>query len=227
MTAIAPYVFGVMTLALASGAYAHDPDHRHDDENIISQNLDHKGFDRIVVSGVYDLDVRVGDKFSVVVSGPDYEMNRIETSVENGVLHLGQREMTRAERRQQDGHNHGYNIVISMPRLAGLDVSGVGDGKINNIDADEFEIDISGVGNITLGGKCNALDAHVSGVGDLNAENFNCKKVDISVSGVGDAVVHASEEVDARVSGMGDIDVFGSPKRVRKNDGMFADITIR
>ena len=212
------FAASVSALLLAGAAMAHD------DENKVSKTYDLAGFDEIDVGGVYELDVKVGPAFSVVLSGNERDMARVEVSVKDGALKLGQRDRARGDRNRN--HDHGVNAVITLPSLVGLDVSGVVEGKVENIDAENFEVNISGVGEVELFGECGSLDANVSGVGDLDAEELKCRRVDVRLSGVGDASVYASDEVDAKVSGMGDIDVYGSPKKVDKSKGMFSDITI-
>ncbi len=197
-----------------------------DDKNIVTKDLELTGFDRIDVSGVYELDVEVGKEFSIELSGPDDEMNLVETSVKNGVLYLDQREAKRGERRRWRNNREGIDAKITLPSLVALEVSGVVEGSIANIDSEKFKLEISGVGDLELDGECGSLDADVSGVGDLDADALECRSVSVKVSGVGDASVFARDEVDARVSGMGDIDVYGSPEKVSKSDSMFADITV-
>ena len=195
--------------------------HAGDDKDRITTTLDLAGFDRIEVSGVYDLTVEAGEDYSIKVSGPAHEVDRIEASVSGGVLELSQKDKKGWRRKR-----HGVDAVITMPMLRGLDVSGVVDGSVSGIDAERFDLAISGVGDITLTGRCDTLKADVSGVGDLDADKLECRDVEVSVSGVGDATVYASESVDATVSGMGDIDVYGKPEKVTKSDSMFAEVTV-
>lgn len=205
---------GSLALAAAGAAFA-------DDDDRVSQDLSLSGFDAIMVGGVYELDVRVGGDYSIRLSGPQYEMDLIEVSVKNGALVLGQK-----EHKKNFNNRKGVEAVITMPSLKGVKISGVVEGKIAGVDADNFDVAISGVGDLSLAGECGALEANLSGVGDLDAEDLECAKAEVNVSGVGSATVFARDEVDAKVSGMGDIDVYGSPKTVHKNKGMFSDITV-
>ena len=193
-----------------------------DKKERVSQTVDLRDFERISISGVYDLSVTVGGDYSVVISGPADEVERVEASVSNGVLDLGQKKGKRRWGRTR----HGVDADITLPTLHGLDVSGVVDGTIADIDAEKFKLSVSGVGDISLSGQCDSLDADVSGVGDLDARALECRVVDVKVSGVGSATVFAAEEVDAAVSGMGDIDVYGGPEKVSKSGSMFADVTV-
>lgn len=210
---------GAMSIGAVTNAAAGDNEK-------ITRNLDLTGFDRIEISGVYEMNVQVGSDYSIELSGPENEMERVEASVKNGVLILDQRDRKRGEKRRRLKNRKGIDAVITLPSLAGLEVSGVVDGEITGIDSDRFDLDISGVGDMEIAGECGTLDADVSGVGDLEAENLQCRSVTVDVSGVGSASVYASEEVDAEVSGMGDIDIYGSPQKVRKDKSMFADITV-
>jgi hypothetical protein len=205
--------------ATALGLGAALADDRDDDT---TQEFALSDFDRIEISGVYDLTVEVGGDYSVRLSGSAKELNRVEASVSDGVLDLSQKERRGGWGRKR----HGIDATISLPALNGLDISGVVDATIDGVDADIFELEISGVGDVDISGVCDELDASVSGVGDLDADKLKCRVVDVSVSGVGDASVYASEEVDASVSGMGDIDVYGSPEKVSKSDSMFAEVTV-
>lgn len=192
------------------------------DKDDVSKNFDLDNFESIEISGVYDLEVNVGSDFSIEISGPRDEVDRVQASVSNGVLELDQKERRGGWGRKR----HGVDATITLPMLKGVSVSGVVDGDIRNVDAETFKMNISGVGDVTITGKCGTFDANVSGVGDLDAKAMECSIVDVNVSGVGDASVFATDEVDARVSGMGDIDVYGSPKKVSKSDSMFAEVTI-
>ena len=207
---------GALALCVAGAGFAGD-------KNSVTKTYALSGFERIDIAGVYDLDVRVGPDFSITLTGHQKEMERVEASVREGVLYL-----TRADgkRRWGVGDDQEIEAEITLPSLNSLDVSGVVAGSIEGVDAEQFNIDLSGVGNISLEGECGVLYADVSGVGDLEAEELECASVFVEVSGVGSASVYARDKVSADVSGMGDIDVYGSPDDVSADSGMFADITV-
>jgi hypothetical protein len=190
----------------------------------VTQTLDLAGFDRIDIGGVFEIDVTVGGDFAVTVSGAPDEMERLDATVENGVLKLDQDEIRIGKK---SWRNKGMTAVISLPALNGFDLAGVADGDVTGVDSDEFRVDLAGVGDLTLTGTCGRLDAQVSGVGDLNAKGLECRDVDIDVSGVGSATVYASESVDATVSGIGSIDIYGSPETVEKTNSFIASITVK
>jgi hypothetical protein len=188
----------------------------------VSRTYALKGFDRIHVSGVYEVRIVVGEDFAVEISGHERELDRAEVYVENGTLMLGQRRSEWHLWRRQ-----GVRAVVSAPMLAGIKVSGVAEGVVSGIAADKFSAELSGVGDLRLSGTCNVLWARVSGIGDLDAAKFRCGSVDVRLSGIGAASVHAGSEVDAIVSGIGDITVHGSPAEVRKRSGLLSSVSVR
>lgn len=183
-------------------------------------------FDRIEVAGVFELDVKVGGDYSVMLSGKEDDLARTTARVENGVLVLD------TDEKGADGKRrfvkHGVTATISMPALNGVDSAGVVDGDITGISAENFNADISGVGELELSGTCGALDADVSGVGELDAKDLQCRSVTVEVSGIGEAKIYASESVDADIAGIGEIEIYGSPAQVSKsNSGPFGRIKVK
>ncbi|MBB5519068.1 head GIN domain-containing protein [Amphiplicatus metriothermophilus] len=201
-------------LVLVGGAAAQD----------VEKSYDFRNFDKIKIAGVYDLKVSVGPDYSVMLEGPAEAMERVETKISGRVLVLDQRDRRWGDKKRKSRNVTAY---VTAPSLRGLHMSGVVDGEVEGLDEDAFEVSISGVGEMSLTGACRRLDAEVSGVGELDARGLICEDVRVVVSGVGEASVYARESVDAVVSGMGDIRVYGSPKKVRKSGGMFADISIQ
>lgn len=182
------------------------------------------GFERLNVAGVYDVTVVVGRPYSVTISGDPAELARVTADVRRQTLVLGfqSRGFHPARRKRQSLDAH-----ITLPSLVGIESSGVVDGRVKGIRASDFEVELSGVGELDLEGTCERLHAAVSGVGSLDADGLKCAVVRVSVSGVGEASVFASDAVDASVSGMGEIAVDGSPKKIKKSGGLFAEISVK
>ncbi|MEO1014456.1 MAG: head GIN domain-containing protein [Pseudomonadota bacterium] len=189
---------------------------------MVEKSFDFTDFDKVVFKGVFDVEIEVGgDAYSIDLSGRDEEMARVEVSVEEGALVFDQ------SRKKSGGDRKGVDVMIAMPALNGIDISGVAELDATGIQSDAFAAKLSGVGDVSLAGTCGTLDARVSGVGELEAEDLICADVTVKVSGVGEAEVHASESVDAEVSGMGEISVYGSPKDVRQKSGLFGSVKVK
>lgn len=204
--------------AMPITAYAHG---KSSDDHI-DKTFDFEDFDIISVSGVYDLDVRVGADYSIEVSGHDSEMEALDIYVDGDELVLG-----RKKGKSKYKNNKGIIANITLPDLSGISISGVGEGDVSGIDADEFELKISGVGELTMSGNCNSLEAKISGVGEINAKELECEDAYARLSGVGELDIYASESVDIKTSGVGEANVWGSPKKVSKSKGFMSSVTIR
>jgi len=201
---------GLIAATIAGAAHA---------QSKTSTTIDLRDFDAIDVGGAYELDVIVGEDYSIELSGPAEEMARVEASLKNGALVLG-------SKKRQRGDRKGVKAVVTMPTLNRISVSGVVDADISGVKSKDFKLDLSGVGDVNVAGACDRLVARVSGVGEVDAQSLQCREVDVKVAGIGEARVYASESVSAEVSGMGGIMVYGSPKSVDKRGGFFSEIKV-
>ncbi|MGD9799908.1 MAG: head GIN domain-containing protein [Parvularculaceae bacterium] len=187
-------------------------------KDAVSRTYEVQDFSAIEIGGAYELDVAVGGEYSLMLEGPEDEMARAEVSVKNGALVLSSK--------KHRGDRDGVKATVTMPALERLSVSGVVDADIRGVDAGVFKVNLSGVGEVDVAGRCNTLHARVSGVGELDAKSFECASVDVSLSGMGEASVYARDRAKAEVSGMGEINIYGSPKTVDKRGGFFSEITV-
>lgn len=184
----------------------------------VSRTYDVRDFSAIEISGAYELVVDVGGDYSLELSGPESEMSRVSVDVRGGALML--------DSRRHRGDHEGVKARLTMPALEQLTVSGVVDADITGVDAGAFKVHLSGVGQVTIAGRCKRIDARVSGVGELDARGLECADAAVALSGMGEASVFARNSAKAEVSGMGEINIFGSPKSVDKRGGYFAEITV-
>lgn len=187
-----------------------------------SQTYSLKGFDRIETTGVYDLQVNVGSKFAIQLSGSKKELAEVDVRVEDGRLVLKQRGHTNLI----GFHRHGITAKISLPKLSGLDVTGVGDAYVTGVLADAFSAKVRGVGDVRLSGTCKDLTVRVSGIGDFDSRKLHCKSANVQVSGIGDVSVYANLVAGVRSSGIGDVNIYGSPKVVVKHGHLLSDIQV-
>jgi hypothetical protein len=183
-----------------------------------TQNRTVDDFHAISVSGTADVKVAVGGEKSVVVTVDDNLIEMVKTEVNNGELKV-----------YTDGNystSIGLDIVVTVPMLDRVTVSGVGDLTASDVSGSNLKVKVSGVGEAKITGEVDELDVSVSGTGDAELKDLIAKKVKVSVSGVGGAEVFASESVDASASGTGDVKIFGNPSEVTKSASGIADIEL-
>ena len=225
LTALSAAVLGLASVSTFYGqpAYAHGDEDSHDTSHYVTETFDFTDFDKISITGVYELDVNVGAPFSIVLSGEASEMENIVVTRDGGTLELGQKK----KHKTYDRKNHkGIQAKISLPSLNALQIAGVGTGEINGVESDTFDLDIGGVGELKITGTCGDLNADVAGVGEINTRGLKCKTADVSLAGVGEMSAYASETVDVSAAGVGSVDIYGGPKNVSKSKGFLSKVKI-
>ncbi len=183
-------------------------------------------FDEVSVSGSLDVYLERGNNESVRIEVRGIDPSEIRTEVSGRKLKIYR------QNRIRWGGNVKGKIYITYRNLQGLQSSGssdiYGDG---HIDADRFKIGCSGSGNITLDdlnaeeldvhisgssdirlvGSVGSQELHISGSGDYDAFDLKCEKTTISISGSGNADVVAQKSLKVSVSGSGNIRYIGNP----------------
>ncbi len=167
-------------------------------------------------------------KQSFRIEASDKLIKLIKTEVKNGKLTI---KWTKNNVR----HSEKIKIYISMEEIEGvaisgsggiiaednikaenleLAISGSGDIRFNNLEANSIKSSISGSADIFLAGSktANSLSVAISGSGDVKAANLQVKNVRIKISGSGDCRVNAVDLLEASVSGSGDVFYKGRPK---------------
>ena len=219
----------IIAIATASAGFASaHPDHDEDEgsKNRVEQSFNYTDFDRIRVVGVYDMDVKVGGSdYSIDTAGREKDMNKMKVYLDGDTLVLANED--KKKRRDWKGNHKGIDITITMPALNGLEITGIGNGVIDGIESNDFEIEVAGIGAMELNGRCDTLVADYAGMGELDARGLKCKDVTVDMSGMGSATVFASESVDADMSGMGSIEVYGDPKNVETDKSFMSSIDIK
>lgn len=169
-------------------------------------------FRAVELAGTLQVDVTAGKPASVEVVGDSDLLDRVTTVVKDGTLVIDTREMRHEHRR-----NSHLRVVVSVPDLTGLSLSGTGTIKATGIASDELVLRLSGTGTVAASGKAGSLRVDLSGTGDVAAKQLESKDAVVDLRGTGSARLHASRSVDARLSGTGSVKVHGHPQQVKKS----------
>jgi len=174
-----------------------------------TQTFDVKGFTGIEVDGHVELDVSVGEKFAVKVSGREADMERLRVEVREGVLHIYEESLKRGSRRERSREIH---ATIALPKLNSVDIDGMSDAKIRNIESDNFSLSVDGHGELTLSGKCGTSVIDIDGHAEIEGREFKCENVSLKVDGHGEIELYAGETLAVDISGHGDVEIYGNPR---------------
>lgn len=213
-------------------------------KDVSEEMRDVSAFSSIRNKGSFDVRVSVGDAQSVKVIADSDVMDKIETEVRGGTLHI--------EFESERSWNWSRNIDvlrldITVPTLEAAMVYGSGNFVINGVNGGDFEADINGSGDISLidatiedlsisikgsgdveaSGSCEKLDIEVKGSGDVDARSMECDSGDIGVMGSGDVSAYVKNSIDVGIMGSGDVVVWGKPEKVSSRSMGSGEVVIR
>jgi hypothetical protein len=177
-----------------------------------TQTFDVVGFTGIEVDGHVELNVSVGEKFFVEISGREVDMERLRVEVEDGVLRIYKERRKRGSRR---GRSKKLHATIRLPKLNSLEIDGMSDAEIRNIDSDNFSLSVDGHGEINLSGKCGTSEIDVDGHAEIDGREFKCQNVSLDVDGHGEIEIYAGETLEVDIDGHGNVEIYGNP-RIKK-----------
>ncbi|MCX6167974.1 MAG: DUF2807 domain-containing protein [Ignavibacteriales bacterium] len=174
-------------------------------------------FHKIEAGGAFSIHVKVGSAASLRITAEENLLGYIRTTVRGNRLII--------DTRKNISPRKEILIEITTPNLTDIQVSGANDIEVEGIKETEFNVELSGAGNIHLLGEVERLRAELSGAGNIDARELKSKETFISVSGAASANVYATKYLDASVSGVGSIDYYGNPEKTKTNVSGVGSIT--
>ncbi|MBB6227643.1 hypothetical protein FHS79_001812 [Polymorphobacter multimanifer] len=187
-------------------------------------------FDRIVLAGAADVDFRAGPRVTVTASGNDLALGRLDISVKDGALVIGQKRggaMLGKVKVRVTGPAPRAGTISGSGRLA-FDrvsaerfdalVSGSGDLDVAAMQARNADWRLSGSGSMHGAGSVGALKTEMSGAGTMALGGLAARTLTARLSGSGEIDARASETATIELAGSGNIRVRGGAKcRSRKS----------
>jgi len=200
-------------------------------------------FDGIHVAGHYDVTLTKGNEGTLTLKGAADDLDQIETYVKNGILIIKKEETSWFK----DWKSERVSISIPVEDIQEVVLSGSGSIQSNHeLCADEFEVKLSGSGEIDLTINVDELDGVLTGSGDIKLKGESSKTsfvltgsgdIDSSrlktengqarVTGSGNIEMQASREINANITGSGDIVCMGKPQIQNIKTTGSGDVVIR
>lgn len=206
--------------------------------NLVVEQRQHRGFERIEISGSPSVVYIQADTFGVRLEGPEKMVDNIMTEVKDKTLSVynkGRVNLKFGFVNLNWGDKDDVTVYVSSPDLVSVRVNGSGDffskkpvdtdvmnivlrgsGDIDfeNIVCDACTTELVGSGDINI----NHLDARTStavlvGSGDIRISEANVLETDLSLRGSGDIAVNfeeGCESAQCQLAGSGDITLSGS-----------------
>lgn len=174
------------------------------------RSYDLPSFDRIDVSAGIKVVATAGEPQSVVVTTVNGDFEDLELEVRDGELNIS-REWNRLRWHSKKSQ---YKVVLSADMLRGVSASSGSKAILSNVDAKDFDIDISSGAYAEVQGECSDCTLDLSSGANLNAEEFFCDTAKIDVSSGGRGVIFVRDTVKGDASSGGHVTVYGTPTQV-------------
>jgi phage shock protein PspC (stress-responsive transcriptional regulator) len=175
-----------------------------------------KNFDKVNIAGAYVVKVRRGDGFKVTADGRESDVDKLQIRVENNRLMIENESKFNIFQR-----NRRVGLVITMPTLKGVSLSGATVGKIEGFDkldnldidiagasktivavrAQKLDLSVSGASKVLLRGQANNLNADLAGACALDATAMQVQNADVSASGASKANFGKVPNLKSQTSG--------------------------
>ena len=193
--------------------------------NVVTQEEAISDFDKVEISHSFEVDIKQGESFSVVIRVDDNLVEQLQVEKFGSTLKIGLKSDISIV------SNATLEAEITMPELTGLDLSGASNATISgfkstknltvdlsgasslrgDIEAGDTSADLSGSSNANLTGSGGNLTLDASGSSDVDLSDFPVADAEIDASGASTVTVNASGRLDVEASGASDVYYLGDP----------------
>ena len=193
--------------------------------NVTTKTHSTSDYHKIDVIGFMDVKLEKGTEGTITVKTDENIHEYLSIDSNNGVLKI------KIKNNINISTKKGLHITVPFIDIDNVSLTGSGDVITDDqIKSDQFEVEVTGSGDMVLDVNANGIDAKVTGSGDIkltgSATELEIKvtgsgdfdggslisqNVEAYVSGSGDARVVAKKSIKARVNGSGEINYSGNP----------------
>ena len=185
-------------------------------------------FDKLAVSGPYEVNVVSGGAPGVSATGGANLLDETEVVVENGTLKIRPKKRGGIHFNWHEGKAvftvnaaalHAAAIAgsggVNVDKVAGDfdgSVAGSGGLKLASVAGGKISLNIAGSGGIDAAGKADSVDLSIAGSGDIRVGGLAAKTADVSIAGSGNVAANASDTAAVSIMGSGDVEITGGAK---------------
>ncbi|MEO5773788.1 MAG: head GIN domain-containing protein [Sphingomicrobium sp.] len=224
--AIAGAVAAGVLAAACSHAGAQDPGPD------ASRNYQVGAFQKIEVSGPFEVQVRTGSASSVSARGPQNMLDRMVVEVRGDTLLIHPREEKRGFHWGWGRHDT-INVAVTTPALRGAQIAGSGGIRVDQVKGDRFEGGISGSGDLSIAllevqsvnlgvggsgsmkaerGRAGMMALNIEGSGDIDTSGVAAQSASASIAGSGNISARATGTAAVNIMGSGDVEISGGAR---------------
>lgn len=176
---------------------------------VVNETRKVSGFDEVSFTGIGTLYITMGEEELLEIEAEDNIMPRILTQVRGNRLEIGF-DTDRWERLIRP--TEPIRFFLTVRSLEELNLSGLGDVQLEEIELERLAITLSGAGRVEASGEVGYQEINVTGAGTYNGEDLLSERTDVNLSGAGSATVWVTEFLDVNISGLGNVRYYGDPE---------------
>ena len=194
--------------------------------NVVIEEFDLSEFDKVDVGSAFDVEIRHGGAFSVVVRVDDSVEQYLDVVKQGSTLRIGLKPHSLISLTAIT-----LEAEVTMPELMGLELSGASDVSVTgfestealgvdvsgasslkgDIEAGDSVVDVSGASDVRLSGSGGDLILDASGASSVDLADYPVGAATIEASGASSATVNVSGELNVEASGASKVRYLGSP----------------
>lgn len=201
------------------------------------------GANQVVLHDYGEMIITQQDQEGLIIEGDKELLKSIETSVENGVLHI----RIRSGFLNKLGHALSTSLSskplryrLFMKELSGLHIKGAarvmipdvdtqemtislygaGNIELRSISAETLKVDFGGTGRLHIAGEVWGQSVLLTGAGSYVAPKLVSAKANLEIRGAGKATVWVEDELQVTIRGVGSVDYYGSAELRTSKSGL-------
>jgi hypothetical protein len=182
--------------------------------NVVTEERPMSGFTAVSLQGVGRLEIDQTGSESLSITADDNFLPYIETRVRGSKLIISIQDNTTFN----DVTDLVYHVTAKT--IENLELDGAGDIQVNNLDTEEWQVNLDGGGNINVAGKVTRQEVEINGLGLYNAEDLSCQEAAVQQNGAGMIVVQVSDQLDVTIDGVGSVEYIGDPTVTQTLNGL-------
>ncbi len=195
--------------------------------NLVTKDQQFSEFDKVEVSNSFAVTLARADHFKVIVHIDDNLAKHLRVSQHKRVLKISM-----DSKYSYSVGRKSMRVEISMPHLAGLDLSGATRARVSGfsstndleielsgassvtgeLTAKKVKLDMSGASSIELRGSADYMTLDASGASHAELADFLLIGSDVDLSGASEAEVSVSGKLDISASGASQLAYSGNPE---------------
>jgi hypothetical protein len=198
--------------------------------NLVTESRVVKGFDRVDLATLGDLQIIQGDEEGLVVSAEENLLPHLLTTVRGSTLEIHTVENVSVIPTKK------VTYTLKVKNISALFISSSGSISTDQLNAQKLELAISSSGNIEIGkltasdlrasisssgdlylkGQVTSQDVRISSSGNYNAADLQSQSAYVNISSSGTARIWVIKELSIQLSSSGNVEYYGSPKVASK-----------